>query len=151
MGRDTELRGSVHLESTNLNLERNAVLSDDRRVQGLVHIGLRHRDVVLKTSGNRSVHLVNHAQNRITVPHRLHDNTNGKEVINLVNGLILIHHLFVNGKEMLNSTLNVRFNAAFFDVFPHFLHNRVNPILSCLPLKMHFVRKIIIDFRLQIL
>ena len=43
---------------------------------------------------------MNHAQCRITVLDRIYDDTNGKQIKNLIQSLILIHHLFIDTKEM---------------------------------------------------
>ena len=94
---------------------------------------------------------MNDAQHRIAIPHGFHDNSDGKEIINLVYGLILVDHFFVNGKEVLNPTLDICFNTAFLNMFPYFLHYRIDPVLSRFSLKMHLIRKIVVNLRLQIL
>ena len=48
--RDAVLSGLVHVVRADLDLERLALRPDDRRVERLVHVGLRHGDVVLEAA-----------------------------------------------------------------------------------------------------
>ena len=150
VGGNTELRGSMHFKGTNLDFKGHSVLSDYRSMKGLVHIGLRHGDIVLKAPGDGGVKLMNKAQHRITVLHRIHDNTDGKQIIDLVYGFVLIDHLLVNGEEMLDSSLDIGPDAGLFDMLPHFLHNLVDSLFPNLSFKMHLLRQIVINFRLQV-
>ena len=94
---------------------------------------------------------MNNAQHRIAIPHGFHNDSDSKEVINLVYGLILVDHFFVNGKEVLDSPLDIRFNPAFLNMLPYLLHYGIDPVLSRLSLKMHLIRKIVVNLRLQVL
>ena len=53
MRRNAELALLVHLLSTDLHLEGTTRRADDRRMQRLVHVVLRHRYVVFETAGHR--------------------------------------------------------------------------------------------------
>ena len=50
--RDAVFRRLVHFPRADLHLERNALRADDGRVERLVHVGLRSRDIVLEPAGN---------------------------------------------------------------------------------------------------
>jgi hypothetical protein len=52
VGGDAVLRRLVHLVGTDLDLERLARGTDDRGVQGLVHVELGHGDIVFETPGS---------------------------------------------------------------------------------------------------
>ena len=147
---NTELRGSVHFKGTNLNLKGHSVPSDYRGMKRLVHIGLRHGDIVLKAPGNGGIELVNKAQHRITILYRIHDDTDGKQIIDLVYGLVLVYHLLVNGEKVLDSSLNVGSDARLFDMLPHLLHNLVDSLFPNLSFKMHLLRQVVIHLRLQV-
>ena len=54
---------------TDLDLKGLAGGAHQRRVKRLVHIRLRHGDVIFKTPRDRGVHLMDHAQSRIAVFH----------------------------------------------------------------------------------
>ena len=91
---------------------------------------------------------MNKAQHRITVLHRIHDYTNGKQIIDLVYGFVLIYHLLVNGEEMLDSSLDIGSDAGLFDMLPHLLHNLVDSLFPNLSFKMYLLRQVVINFRL---
>ena len=59
---DTILSRSVHLVGSYLYLKWLSLRSDQCGVKGLVHVGLRHGYVVLESSRNRLVHLMNDTQ-----------------------------------------------------------------------------------------
>src|SRR3712207_9478827 len=50
---DAELGRAVHLARAHLDLERPSLGPSHGRVQGLVAVQLRHRDVVLEAAGHR--------------------------------------------------------------------------------------------------
>ena len=50
--RDAVFRRLVHFPRADLPLKRNALRADDGRVERLVHVGLRGRDIVLKPARN---------------------------------------------------------------------------------------------------
>ena len=149
--RDTELRRAVHLEGTDLDLERYTVGADDRRMQRLVHVRLRHRDVVLETARNRGVHLMDHAERRIAVPYGLHDDADREQIIDLVDGLILVHHLTIDGEEVLHTTADLGIDARLLDMLRDFRDNVFDPGFSRFLLQVNLRREIIVDVRLEVL
>ena len=52
VGGDAELGGVVHLPGADLDFKGDALLVDDGGVQGLIHVGLGGRDIVLEAIGN---------------------------------------------------------------------------------------------------
>ena len=76
-------------------------------MQRLVHVRLRHGNVIFKPSRNRGIHLVDHAERSIAVLHRVHDDAHRKQVIHLVQRLVLVHHLLVDTEEMLHPSVNL--------------------------------------------
>ena len=150
MRRDTVFRGLMHLIGTDLNLKGLPVGPDQGRVQGLVHIRLRHGDIVLKPARNRLIHFMNHAQSRITVLDGLYDDADRKEIIDLIQRLVLIHHLLVDAKKMLNTPVHVGLNARVFHMLLYLCHNLLYKGLPIAPLLGNLFLQIIIDLRLQI-
>ena len=51
------------------------------------------------------------AQRRITILDAVHNNPHGKQIVNLVESLILVHHLFVDAEEMLHSSIYLGYNG----------------------------------------
>ena len=102
MRRDTVFRRTVHLVGPDLDLKWLSGAADQRGVQRLVHVGLGHGDIVLEPSGNRLVHLVDHAQGRVAVLYRLHHDAHRKQIVDLVHRLVLVHHFLINAEEVLD-------------------------------------------------
>ena len=80
----------MHLIGTDLDLKRLSGRSDQRCVQGLIHIRLRHRDIIFKTAGDRFVHLVDHTQSCVTVFYGVHDDADREDIVDLVQRLVLV-------------------------------------------------------------
>ena len=62
----------------------------------------------------------------ITVFDRIHHNTHGKQIINLIQRLILVDHLPVNTEKVFDTAVNLRFNASGFHMMADFIHNRTD-------------------------
>ena len=69
VGRYTKFRRLMHFHGTDLDFKRLTGASDNRRMQGLVHIGLRHGNIVLETSGYGFIHFMDNSQRSITILH----------------------------------------------------------------------------------
>ena len=84
-----------------LDLDRLALGPDDRRVQRLVHVELRHRDVVLEPAGHRVPPRVQRAERRVAVAHRLDEHAHRDEVVDLLEVAAAHDHLLVDGVVVL--------------------------------------------------
>jgi len=78
VSRNTIFCRSMHFIRTNLNFKRLTGRTNQRRMQRLVMIRFRHRNVVLKTSRNRFIHLMNNTKCRVALLIIVHNNTNRK-------------------------------------------------------------------------
>ena len=114
MRSDTVFGSPVHLICSDLYLKTTARRPDQRRVKTLVHIGLGHGDVILKTPGNGLVHLMYDTECGVTVGYRIDDYPDRKQVIYLVERLILVEHLAVYRHEMLDPAVKRCFNTGIF-------------------------------------
>ncbi len=63
---DTGFSDAVHLPGAYLHLERQALRSEQRRVQGLITVDARDGDVVLEAARHRLVKLVHEAEHLVT-------------------------------------------------------------------------------------
>ena len=90
MGGNAVFGGVVHLPGTDLNLEGDALLADNRCVQRLIHIGLRGGDIVFETVRQRAVHVVDDAQHIVAVVYSVDNNADRVDVINLVHDFCLV-------------------------------------------------------------
>ena len=106
-----------HFIGPDLDFKGLAGRSDQRRVQGLIHVCLRHGNVVLETPGDRFIHLVDGSKHSVAVANRTYDDTDSKEVIYLLEGFMLIEHLAVNAEKVLDAAVNDAFDTGSPDVF----------------------------------
>ena len=83
VSRDAPLADQVHFPGPNLDLERLRRFGHDRRVEGLVEVRLRHRDVVLDPSRHRTPELVNQAEGRVAGGGLRRDDPEGEHVVEL--------------------------------------------------------------------
>ncbi len=150
MGGDTVLCRLVHLIGSDLDFERLPRAADQRRVQRLIHIGLGHRYIILETPRNRLIHLMDHTQRRITVPHRIHNNTHCEQIIDLIYGLILILHFLVNAEKVFDTPVDLCFDTRMFYVYCHFVYDCLDILLTIALADCDLVHQIIVGFRLQI-
>ena len=50
---------------------------------------------------------MDHAQSRIAVFHRIHNDADRKQVIHLIQRLVLVHHLLIDTEEMLHTPVDL--------------------------------------------
>ena len=80
VSRDASLGDLIHLLRTDLHLEDIAILADDRRVQRLIHVHLRHRDIIFETTGDRAIFRVDIAKDLITADLSIRDDADGQQI-----------------------------------------------------------------------
>ena len=119
-------------------------------MQRLIHVLLRHRNIILEAAGNRLIHLMDDTKGCITVLHGIHNNTNRKQIINFIQCLVLIHHLLVDTEEMFDTSVNLCLDAALHHMLADFFHNGIYKRLTLTSLQVDLSGQIIIYFRLQI-
>ena len=56
-------------------------------------------------------------QNGIAILHAVHQRTDSEQIINLVKGFILVHHLLINAEKVLCSAVNLPFDAITSFIF----------------------------------
>ena len=102
VGGDAGLGDLIHFFGPDLDLVDIAVARDDRRVERLVHVGLRHGDVVLEAPGDRLVGRVDDPEDLVAVDLGLGDDPDGQDVVDFVEGIALLEHLPVNRVDRLD-------------------------------------------------
>ncbi len=108
---DAELRRLLHLARADLDLQRQALGPDHRRVQRLVHVELRHRDEVLEAPGHRLPQRMHDADRLVAVLHGLDDHAHRRQVEDLVELPALLGHLRVDRIEVLGAAGDVGLDA----------------------------------------
>ena len=93
---------------------------------------------------------MDHTQCRITVFDRFHQNTYSKQIIDLIQCLILVDHLFINAEEMFHSSLYICLDLGIVHVLFDFRHDGLYIFLTGTLLLCNLGYQIIIDIRLQI-
>ena len=123
VGCDTELCPAVHFAGANLNFNRLAVRADHSRVQTLVHVELRHRNVVLEATGNRTPVRVDKAKNRIAFADGFNQHAHAHEVVDVFEIVAADDHLLVDRVVVLGPAGDVRINVRFSKFRTEFLRD----------------------------
>ena len=96
VGSDTSLSDLIHLFGTDLYFIDPAIRSDDRRMQGLIQVHLRHGDIIFQPARDRPVYGVDVAQDLITVGLGLRNDADRQKVEDLIKTLVFGDHLFID-------------------------------------------------------
>ena len=140
----------MHLKGPDLDLKRLAVAADQCGVQRLVHIRLRHGNIVLEPARDRLVQLMDNTQGSVTVLYRIYNDAHCKQIINLIQRLVLVDHLSVDAEEMLHASVNLGLNAGLLHVGGNLINNALDKLLPGILTKGNLFRQVIVDIWLQI-
>ena len=124
---------AMHLLRANLHLEGLPGMNHGG-VQRLVEVRPRHGDVILESPGNGTPYLMDHAERRITILHRVGNHAHGEQVVDLIERPLLLLNLLVQRIEALDAGLHFGGNA----VLDQLAANRV----------LHFDQKLVEDLLL---
>src|SRR5690606_2289711 len=113
---DALLRHLVHLVGADLDLDAIADGADDRRVKRLVHVLLRHRDVVLEATRNGLPQGVDEAERLVAIRNRLGDDPEGDDVVDVFEIDALLTHLAPDRVKMLPAAGDLDLEAVFAHV-----------------------------------
>ena len=101
--RDAGLGDPVHLVRPDLDLHALAEGADHGGVQRLVHVRLRHGDVVPEAAGHRLPVLVHDAERLVALARRVDEQAERDQVVDLVVEQVLRLHLLVDRVEVLRA------------------------------------------------
>ena len=65
---------------------------------------------------------MDYTKGRIAILDRINNNAHCKQIIYLIDGLILINHLLVNAKEVLSSSVYLCINISILDMLSHIIY-----------------------------
>ena len=105
---DTVFRPAVHLNGANLDLYCLTVGAKNRRVQALIKIEFRRRDVILEPSRHRVPPGVDRAERRVAVTDRTDKYAHAGEVVNLLKVSGLPNHLLIDRVVLFLTPCNLR-------------------------------------------
>ena len=94
---------------------------------------------------------MNDTKCRITVLDCIHQNTDSKQVINLIDGLILVDHLLVDTEEMLDSSIHLCLDSGIIHMLLDLFYNIADKFLTLALTKCNLLNQIIIYVRFKIL
>ena len=86
----------------------------------------------------------------VTVFDGIYDNTDGKQIIDLIDCLILIDHLLINGKEMLGAAGDLRLNARLIDLLANLTHKALHVIIPDTFAHDNLLYQVVICLRIQV-
>ena len=98
----------VHLVGTNLNLERTSRGADNRRMKRLIVIDLGHGDIVFKATGHGVPQRMHRTERGIAIAHRMSDDAQRHQVINLGEFLALALHLLIDRPIVLGTAVDLK-------------------------------------------
>src|SRR5699024_12336475 len=90
-----------------LDFKRIAVRTDHRRMEGLVHVRLRHGDVILEAPRHRFPYRMDDTEYRIAVPDARDQHPDGEQVEYLIELFMLFLHLLVDAVDVLRPSLQL--------------------------------------------
>ena len=139
----------MHLKGADLHLE-GAPLVHHGGVQRLVHVGLGHADVVLEATRHLGPYGVDDAQGEVAVLLGVHQDAHGDQVHDLVEGLVLGLHLFIDGVEVLRATVDLALDARLGEPGLQLLGHLGDQLLPLLPLHAHQAHQLIVALGIDV-
>ncbi len=93
---------------------------------------------------------MDHTESRITVLDGFHDNTHGKQIIDLVEGLVLIDHLLIYTEEMLGASLHLGINMGIFQMLCDLCDDAIDKLFPLTLSEGDLFNQIVVNLRLQV-
>ena len=106
----------MHAPGPDLQLDRLAAGPDHGGVQRLVHVELRHRDVVLEPPGNGVPPGVDRAERGVAVADGVHQDADADQVVDVVEAHVAGDHLLVDGVVVLGPAGDPRLDLGLAQV-----------------------------------
>ena len=150
MSSNTVFGNAVHFPSTDLDFDGLPSRPDDRRVQGLIVIGLRHGDVVLEAVRQGLPQAVDDAQDAIAVLDVVDDDADGEKVIDLAQVAVIFLHLLINAVKMLGPAVDFAMDMGFVEGFLEDVDGFVDDFFADVALLLHLVDEVIVFIRFEI-
>ena len=147
---DTVFTDAVHLKGADLDFQRLTAIGKHSRMQGLIHIRFRHRYIVLEAARNRTPHAVYDTQCSIAVLNGVYQHTDGQQIINLAQLLVVTQHFFMDTVKVFRSALNFAADTSLLDSVLQRCHSLVNHILALTAFYFYLLNQVVINIRLHI-
>src|SRR5437588_3236929 len=144
MRRNALLRHLVHLLGPDLHLKRSAFFRDHGGVKRLVKIRTWHGDEIFNAPRHRTPEIVNDSEHRVTILHRLGNDTHGEEVIHLFDRDTLPLQLFVNAVQTLDAAFYLRCNPGFLELVAEYSFYAGQKGLACLAFRLDHLMDLLV-------
>ena len=149
VGSNAVFRVAVHLAGTDLHLKGDGFAANHGGVQALVAVGFGGGDIILEAVGQRVVHIMDQAQRGITFRHRINNDADSINIINLLKVLVLHIHLAVNAVDALDTVADgCSVDAVLFQVF---LDGGADIVEEVIPMLVQQGADHVIAHRIQVL
>ena len=132
----------VHFLGTDLDFNRS-FWPINRCMDRLVTIGFRIGNIVFKTARHRTPEFMDISQHGVNITMRLHNTTDGNQIINLIKALFLVAHLTINRVDMFWTTINITNKSLFSCIGLNFIDNLVHKFLTLTTFFLHHVRNLV--------
>ena len=141
----------MHLIGTYLYLKRLSARAYECRVKRLVHVLLRHGNIVLETARYRLILLMYDTKHCVAVRYGIHQNSDGKEVIYLVYSLVLIDHLLIYTEEMLCPAVYLCLDAGIRNILLDIVYQALDVGVALCLSECYLLYQIVICIRIEVL
>ncbi len=149
--RNALLRDLVHFPAAYLHLHPLTAGTVHRGVQGLVHVGLGHGDVVLESSRNGTPQRMHQTQRGVTILDRIGDHPDADEIVDILQVNLLEHHFFVDAVIMFGPSAHHSLDLHRGQLLFHCLANSFNQNDALILALVHAVLNGLVFFRLNVL
>ena len=146
---DTVFCRTVHIVGANLYLKGFSVLTQQRRMQRLIHILLGYCNIIFKTQGNRFPHRVDRSQNSVTILDAGYDDPDCNQVVNLLKDLVLFLHLFIDAVNMFGAAFDLRFDFHFRELILKLYNNGIDLLFALCARRGNLIGNLKIFVRMQ--
>jgi len=151
VGRNPFLGDLVHLTSSDLNFDTLSIRADHGRVKGLVHVLLGKTDVILEFPRDGFPDGVDDPQDVVAFFDRTDDDSEGSDIIDLVQIDVLVPHLSVDAVSLLKTTGHFPLDVVLIELLHQSSFHGVDVIESLLLLLGNLPLDVLIEIWLEIL
>ena len=146
-----EVGSPVHLPGADLDLDWLPARPDYLRVQRLVHVRPRLRDVVREEAGDRKPELVHDAEHVIALGHGRHDDPDRHQVEDLVVADLLLLDLVPDAVEVLRAALDLGADSFRVEPFAQLGDGQLDLFLALAARPNHLLNELAVLLRLDVL
>ena len=146
---DTEFGTTVHVPRTNLDFDRLTAGADHRGVQRLVHVELRHGDVILEPAGNRIPPRMHGTKRRIAVLNGIDDDTYTYQIVDVREIMATHDHLLVDGEVVLRASGDVRLDVLLVQILVDLGQNLLQIHIALTGPTSHQHHDLVVDLRIK--